>query len=361
MLTRYADAAVAYRDPSLSSDKQRMFRPKFGDTPLFEHHTTSLVFNDAPYHTRVRALIAGALKPQAVKAMEPSLVALINQLLDRVEAMGEFDIVGDFAMQIPLEVIGNLLRVPRDEREPLRDWSLNILGALEPTLTPEEEAAGNRSVTEFMDYLDRLIAARRKNLSDDPSDVLSALIRGDETGGKLSRKELLHNCIFLLNAGHETTTNLISSGAWLMMTRPSERQRLVRNPELAKSAVDEILRYESPNQLGNREVVNPFSIGDLILEPGAILQIGIGAANRDPAQFDRPDEFDISRRPNGHFAFATGAHACIGMSLARLEGRLALDALVRRFPKLRPLDARPAWRRRARFRGLESLRVAVDD
>jgi cytochrome P450 len=358
-LTRHADLERIYRDrTNFSSDKRAAFAPKFGvDSPLYAHHTTSLVFNDAPYHTRVRRQIVGALTPHVLKALEPAVVALVDRLLDGLEARGSGDLVTDFAAAIPVEVIGRLLGIPHDEREPLRNWSLAILGALEPVLTPEQQAFGERSVREFLDYLAKLVADRRRTPGGD-DDLLTRLIR-DETGGQpLSEHELLHNCIFLLNAGHETTTNLIGNGLELLMRHPGELERLRAQPELIQTCVEECLRFESPNQLGNRLVSAPVDIGGVHLAPGAYLTLGIGAANRDPAAFPDADRFEIGRTPNPHLAFAAGAHACAGMSVARLEGRVALLRAAQRFPRMQVSDT-PVRAERARFRGWKVLPVNV--
>jgi hypothetical protein len=358
-LTRHADLERIYRDrTNFSSDKRAAFAPKFGvDSSLYAHHTTSLVFNDAPYHTRVRRQIVGALTPHVLKALEPAVVALVDRLLDGLEARGSGDLVTDFAAAIPVEVIGRLLGIPHDEREPLRNWSLAILGALEPVLTPEQQAFGERSVREFLDYLTKLVADRRRTPGGD-DDLLTRLIR-DETGGQpLSEHELLHNCIFLLNAGHETTTNLIGNGLELLMRHPGELERLCAQPELIQTCVEECLRFESPNQLGNRLVSAPVDIGGVHLAPGAYLTLGIGAANRDPAAFPDADRFEIGRTPNPHLAFAAGAHACAGMSVARLEGRVALLRAAQRFPRMQVSDT-PVRAERARFRGWKVLPVNV--
>lgn len=358
LLTRYADLATAYRRPEFISDKKALFRPKFGDGPLYRHHTTSLVFNDPPYHTRVRSLIAGALKPQAVKAMESPLIGLVDGLLDKIEAKGSFDLIEDYAAQIPIEIIGNLLRVPREERGPLRGWSLLILGALEPRISDEALEAGNRAVDDFCEYLKGLVAERRKSLSDDVGDILSRLIIGESDGTRLSEEELLQNCIFLLNAGHETTTNLIGNGIHCLLTHPTELERLKREPELIKPTVEEVLRYESSNQLGNRMVSEDTDLGGKSMPAGTQVTLCIGAANRDPAQFPGPERFDISRTPNNHFAFATGRHACVGMPLARLEGRVAISKMIERFPQLH-LAGTAARQPRARFRGFKSVPLQI--
>jgi cytochrome P450 len=359
-LTRYRDLDAIYRDRShFSSDKRVAFAPRFGTgTPLFEHHTTSLVFNDPPLHTRVRRQIVGALTPATLKRMEPGLLAMIERLLDAIADKGAFDGIDDYAAAIPVGVIGNLLRVPADEREPLRDWSLAILGALEPTLTPAQLERGQRSVTDFLEYMGRLVADRRRHLLGD-DDVLSRLIR-EETGGEpLTPAELLHNCIFLLNAGHETTTNLIGNGLKLLLDHPAECARLRSSPSLAATAVEEVLRFESPNQFGNRLTVAPVTLPSGPIEAGSYLTLCIGAANRDPDEFPDADRFDISRSPNRHLAFAAGAHACAGMSVARLEGQLALTRMIARFPALRATGA-AVRSSRARFRGFVSLPLGVE-
>ena len=354
-LTRYDDLVAVYKNTTLfSSDKKREFAPKYGDSLLFEHHTTSLVFNDPPSHTRVRRLIMGALTPRAIAGMEPDLIALVDRLLDAMAAKGRVDLIEDFAAAIPIEVIGNLLGVPHDERAPLRGWSLAILGALEPVIGPEAFARGNEAVAEFLGYLDTLIARRTAEPGDPERDVLTRLILGETGGEKLTAKELLHNCIFLLNAGHETTTNLIGNGLVTLAANPDQKQRLIAEPALIKTAVEEILRYESSNQLGNRITTTEVEIGGIAMPANTSLTLCIGAANRDPMQFADPDRFDVSRSPNRHLAFASGPHQCAGMALARLEGAIALSRFLTRFPDY-VLDGPPQRGGRVRFRGYLSV------
>ncbi len=354
-LTRYAEVMQVYRDSDrFSSDKQAEFAPKFGATPLYDHHTSSLVFNDPPRHSRVRRLIAGALTPRAIAAMEPALTALVDRLLDRMAARGSVDLIEDFAAAIPVEVIGTLLGVPVAERAPLRGWSLAILGALEPTLSPAMHARGNRAVSQFLSYLEDLVARRRAAPGDPEQDVLTRLIAGEADGTRLSAAELLHNCIFLLNAGHETTTNLIGNALAALLDHPAERARLVAAPELMRSAVEEFLRFESSNQLGNRITTRPVTLGGVDLPAGTPVTLCIGAANRDPAQFPDPDRLDVARSPNRHVAFGAGIHACAGLSLARLEGTVAIGRFLARFPDYAAAGA-PVRGMRARFRGFLSL------
>jgi cytochrome P450 len=358
-LTRYDDLVTAYKNTrAYSSDKKKEFLPKYGDTPLYEHHTTSLVFNDPPAHTRVRRLIMGALSPRAIAEMEPDLIRLVDTLLDRIAAKGRFELIEDFASAIPVEVIGNLLDVPRDERGPLRDWSLAILGALEPVVSAEAAARGNKAVTDFLAYLETLVARRRARPGDPARDVLTRLIQGEDDGEKLTEKELMHNCIFLLNAGHETTTNLIGNGLVALLQHPAQKQRLLDHPEMIKTAVEEMLRYETSNQLGNRMTTEPVELGGIAMPAGTPVTLCIGAANRDPAQFPDPETFDIGRTPNRHLAFASGAHQCAGMALARLEGAIAVSRFLKRFPGY-ALDGEPERGGRVRFRGFLSVPCRV--
>lgn len=359
-LTRHLDLFRVYRDPRLfSSDKKELFKPLFGaDSPLYEHHTTSLVFNDPPLHTHVRKAMGDALSPRMITAMEPGLRVLVTKLLDDLGARAGFDLIEDFASVIPVEVIGNLLRVPHADRGRLRRWAGAILGALEFDLPQEKRDLGNACVTEFIEYLTDFVAERRRHLSDDPDDILSRLIRWESDGFRLSEQQLFHQCIFLLNAGHETTTNLIGNGVHALLTHPGEMARLCAEPGLINSAVEEFLRFESPVQLGNRVATEATTIGGVDIPAGAALTLCIGAANRDPDQYAEPDRLDVARNPRDHLAFGGGIHTCAGLSVARLEARIAIPALLDRLPGLR-LDGDPVRDRRARFRGFLSIPVAT--
>lgn len=378
-LTRYADLVAVYRDAqTFSSDKKVEFTPKYGaGAPLLEHHTTSLVFNDPPLHTRVRKLIMGALTRRAIADMEPGLIALVDGLLDAIEAKGGGDLIADFASAIPVEIIGNLLGVPHADRGPLREWSLAILGALEPRLTPAQEALGNRSVSEFTTYLTTLVAERRRHPGDPEHDVLTRLIQGENmkspdgfiAGEKLSKAELLQNCVFILNAGHETTTNLIGNALVALQEWPAAKDELLSKVKLSAPVqqgpeadlsieIDEFLRFESSNQLGNRRALRACTVGGVDLPEGALLTLCIGAANRDPAQFDHPEQLDLRRQNNRHLAFGFGIHQCAGLSLARLEGRIAVGRFLQRFPAYR-LTTAPVRGGRARFRGFLSAPFAT--
>jgi cytochrome P450 len=358
LLTRHEDVLAAYRSPQVSSDKQREFGPRLGQgSPIFEHHTTSLVFNDPPLHTRVRRLLTGALNQRAIARMEAGVLALVEGLLDRLADEPAPDLIEHLAAQIPVEVIGNLLAVPHAERGPLRDWSLAILSALEPAPDAALLARANAAVTGFTAYLRHLVAERTRHPGDPEVDVLTRLIQGD-ADGTLSETELLHNCIFLLNAGHETTTNLIGNGLHALLRHREQWDRLRAQPALLPTAVEELLRFESPLQLNNRLTTAPLVFSGHELPAGSFITLCIGAANRDEAVFAQPEQLDVGRKPNSHLAFGQGAHACSGMNVARLEARLALGAVLRRYPRL--AAAGEAVRdRRVRFRGLKHLPVSL--
>jgi cytochrome P450 len=362
-LTRYDDLVEIYRDArTWGSDKKASFKPNFGDSLLYEHHTTSLVFNDPPVHTRVRKLLAPTFTPRALEVMRSRIEALVDRLLDAAARRRTIDLIEEFAAAIPVQLIGDLLGIPQEERGPLRNWSLRILGALEPTLSPEQFEAGVTAVAEFKDFLRGQIARRHWERSADQGEILSKLVAASELSGgdgeRLSEAELLHNCIFLLNAGHETTTNLIGNGVDLLLRHPDALSDLAAHPDLIDGAVEEFLRMESSNQLGNRRAAAGAVIGGVDVPAGTYVHLCIGAANRDPSQFPEPDRLDLRRHPNRHLAFGGGIHICAGNSLARMEAQVAIGKLVARF---RTIERAGEFVRggRARFRGFMRYPVRV--
>ena len=364
-LTRYDDCLAVYRDTGTwSSDKKVDFRPNFADSLLYEHHTTSLVFNDPPYHTRVRKLLAPAFTPRALRTLQPRIETLVDRLLETAAETAEIDLITDFAAAIPVQLIGDMLGIPPDERGPLRGWSLAILGALEPLLSGQQFDTGVSAVADFKDYLNDIISRRLQTSHHDPAEILSKLIEASDYAAqgrddeRLSKLELIHNCIFLLNAGHETTTNLIGNAVDLLIRHPDAMRDLRDHPEALETAVEEFLRMESSNQLGNRRAVTDTVLGGISITAGTYVHIGIGAANRDPDQFADPDRLDIRRQPNRHLAFATGIHACAGMSLARMEAQVAIGKLLRRFARIEQAGV-PVRGGRARFRGFISYPVRL--
>jgi cytochrome P450 len=358
-LTRHAEVELIYKHRSMSSDKRVEFAPKFGDGALYRHHTTSLVFNDAPYHTRVRRLLAAAFTPRKLAEFEPMVKGIVERLLAALEGKHEFDVVDELAVPLPTEVIAHMLAVPASHRERLRDYSRLILGALDPVVPPERLAAGHEAVEQFGALMLELVRHRRAHPEGaGAGEVLASLVFGEIEGERLSDEELVQNCIFLLNAGHETTSSLVATGIALLIDHPDQAGRLRETPALIDTAVDEFLRFESPVQIGNRKTTEPVRLGDITVPEGTYLHTSIGGANRDPAVFAEPERLDIGRAPKPHLAFIAGRHACLGSALGRLEGRIAIGAFMRRFPAVRRAgDARLLGR--ARFRGYDRLPVAV--
>jgi cytochrome P450 len=358
-LTRYDDVLKVYQSRDMLSDKTEAFGEKFGQCPLHTHHTTSLIFNDPPYHTVVRKLISSAFTPRKLAEFEPLIEGIVDRLLDRVEDLGDLDLIHDFAKVLPTEIISFMLGIPEKHRARLRDYSLAILGALDPVVPEDRLAAGNQAVTEFSEILDDLINHRRANPDGaHKGEVLESLIFGEHDGRRLSQEELIQNCIFLLNAGHETTTSLVGNAVGLFLDHPGEHRRLLDDPALITSAVEEVLRFDSPLQIGNRLAGEDIQLHTETLPKGTYIHTSIAAANRDPEVFSDPDRFDIARKPNKQIAFITGIHVCLGATLARVEGRIAIGRLVQRFPNLKangPRERVPL----ARFRGWATLPVSV--
>ncbi len=358
-LTRYDDVVQSFKHPAMSSDKKVAFKPRFGDGPLYTHHTTSLVFNDPPIHTRVRKLLAAAFTPRKLAELEPVVERVIDDLLDKLDAMGEFEIIEDYALALPTQVISDMLGVPEEQRHLLRGYSNLILGALDPVVSPEALRAGEGAVEEFEEMLNELIAKRRENPGGSQiGEVLSALIFGEVDGERLSPVELVQNCIFLLNAGHETTANLIGNSIDMLLQAPDQLHRLRDDPQLIHGTIEESLRYQSPLQIGNRKAMEDVVFGETTIPAGSFIHCCIAAANRDPAQFNDPENVDITRSPNRQIAFGIGKHICMGNTLGRIEGRVAIGKFIDRFPNLRR-NGDSQLTPRVRFRGFDKLPVSV--
>jgi len=360
VLTCYADIVQTYRDPMIwSSDKRATFKPKFGNTPLFEHHTNSIVFIDPPDHTRIRRLFQSAFTRKALAAFVPRITSLVDEYLNRLEDQGQMEVVEEFSFCLPIEVVCDLLGVPRQDREFIRGWANAILTALEPTLVQKQLDDGNQAVVDFKQYLRDLIAYRRAHPHDaQDTEVLTILADAEADGKRLTEIELLHQCIFMLNAGHETSTNMITHGIHEMLLNPNQIDLLFENPDLIEPMVEEVLRYQAPIQINNRRANSDQILSGVTIPADTTVHMMINAANRDPAQFSNPDRFDITRRPNRHLSFGLGVHICAGNALARVEAQIAFQRLFRRFPKL-ALTIPAVIAPRLRFREVSSLHVSV--
>ena len=354
-VTCYDEVAAVLNGRAMSSDKKAPLSGVFGpDAPIYEHHANVMVFLDPPDHPRVRGLVAHAFRTRALASWEPKVEQAVDELLSDALVDGEMDLIGDFAYLLPLTVIGQMLGVPTDDRERFKTWGASVTASLEPNPSQEVIDRANAAVEDFKGYLGELADRRRRKPGD---DLMSILVSAEEDGQALTEVELLHNAAFLLNAGHETTSNLIGSGMDALFRHPDQLELLRERPDLVPSAVEEMLRFDSPNQIGGRLALEDVTLRDTTVPANTFVWVSNGAANRDAAAWQEPDRFDITRNPNPHLAFGHGPHLCLGAALARLEARVALQRLVR-FGDLRPA-AQPVRRPRARHRGFLSYPVAV--
>jgi pimeloyl-[acyl-carrier protein] synthase len=361
VLTRHADVSMVLRDARfrVSNDnlEQDPFAAQRQSSPYAKWFQKSLLELDPPVHTRLRSLVSRAFTPRAIEAMRPRIAAIVDELLDAVAQRGHMDLITDLAYPLPVTVIAEMLGVPAEDRDHFKRWSDDLGAALDPILTPEVLKRADRSTLELQEYLAGIVAARRRQPRE---DLISALIAVQEQGDTLSDEELYATCMLLLAAGNETTTNLIGNGMLALLRNPDQLQRLREDPCLIEPAVEELLRYDSPVQMTGRIATEALEIGGKPVKKGEFVITLLGAANRDPEQFPNPDRLDIARTPNRHVSFGMGIHFCLGAPLARVEGAIAINALVSRLPGMRLTQSNPAWRKTILLRGLTSLPVTFE-
>ena len=346
VLTNYEDVDMVLRDHRRFGNEGR----DFGYIPYI-----SMLDLDPPAHTRIRSLVSRGFTPRSVAALEPRVRQRVDELLDALEGRHRIDLIQDFAFPLPIIVIAELLGVPPEEREQFNEWSNIVSLTVDPLLNETQISQVRRTIGELFEYFDSVAQARRQNPQD---DLVSVLANAEEDGERLSREDLLINLVLFLAAGNETTRNLIGNGALALLRHPEQLQRLRDNPDLLDTAIDELLRYDSPVQLDSRIVREPLEIGGKKIKPGQRTLCVLGAANRDPAAFPDPDILDISRGAGNHLAFGRGIHYCLGAPLARLEGRIAFEALLSRYHTL-TLAEDPCYRDQVTLRGLEALWLDV--
>ena len=349
----YEDIAALLRDRRLGRDLDGAAKPD-PRTPFGWLHAHSLMEKEPPDHTRLRGLVNKAFTPARVEALRPLIERTAHRLLDEVVQRGEMDLLADFAEPLPVLVIADLLGVPQEVRPRLRPWSNRIVAMYELSPSPEDAHCANRAVTEFAACL-RGLAAERKLQPQD--DLISALVAAEEQGSRLSEDELIATCILLLNAGHEATVNAIANGMLALFHHPDQYALLRRSPQLLKSAVEEMLRYDSPLQLFRRWVREDVEYKGNGLRKGGQAALLYAAGNRDPARFPDPHRFDITRSDNPHLTFGMGIHYCVGAPLARLEMQVAVQALLERLPNLRLAQEAVEYRPGYVIRGLKALPV----
>ncbi|MBM4441119.1 MAG: cytochrome P450 [Candidatus Rokubacteria bacterium] len=357
VLTRYDDVVASLRDPRLLKEAIPAFvAARLGVEPT-PKSSMSMLDRDPPDHTRLRGLVSTAFTPRVVEKLRPHVQEIVDGLIERVAGKGEMDLIEDFAYPLPVIVICEMLGVPVADQERFKGWGLDIARGLDTVLLPPDSDVSKRAQAArhaLAEYFRALIAERRARPQD---DLLSGLVAAEQQGDVLSEDDLLSTCILLLIAGHETTVNLIGNGTRALLRHPDQLQRLREHPELIGTAVEELLRFDGPVQRTARVPSADVTFGGKTIKAGSMIMPFISAADRDPAQFPDPDRLDIGRTENRHIAFGWGIHFCLGAPLARVEGQIAINTLVRRLPKLALASETPEYRVSLTLRGLERLPV----
>lgn len=365
ILTRYADVKAVLRDPRFSVDKlaghlkdKGSYLKQQRDLNTVALFTSKwLIFLEPPDHTRLRKLVSKAFSPGVVERLRPYIQDIVDELIDKVQDKRGMDIISDLASPLPVTVIAKMLGVPESDRSALHQWSNDLSRILDPLLPLETYEHLNQVVVEFTEYFRGLFAERRKRPKE---DLISALIAAREQGDKLSEDELLSTCMLLFFAGEETTVDTIGNGILALLRHPDQMEKLKREPAIIQTAVEELLRYDSPVQHTQRIATENVEIGGKTIEAGDKVVVCLGAANRDPAQFSDPDRLDLTRRENCHLAFADGIHSCLGAALARLNSQIAINTLVQRLPDIKLQKDTLEWRKNIVIRGLKALPVTFD-
>ena len=361
VLTRYDDVAAVLTDSRFSADRRRA-RNRFAEEIARREEefgpfgrTRTMLTSDPPEHTRLRRLVSKAFTPRMVEGLRPRIRGIVDELLDAVAESGRMDVIRDLAYPLPVIVIAEMLGVPPEHRDQFKHWSDEIVGVLGGPLVPQETLERSRvAVHELAEYLHSVIAERRR---EPHQDLISGLISAEEQGQILSEDEMLATAMLLLVAGNETTTNLIGNGMLSLLRNPEQMDKLRGDLSAVPAAVEELLRYDGPVQATGRVAMEEVEIGGQRVTQGQAVLTVLGAANRDPARFERPDELDVDREPNEHVAFGDGIHFCLGAPLARAEGQIAFETLLRRFdrPHLETNDL--LWGGSFILRGLRSLPI----
>lgn len=361
VLTRYAEVAAALHDPRLSAARTGW---EVGELPDGEREALASLlgrlsrwmgFLDPPDHTRLRGLVHKAFTPRVIEALRPHAQRIVDGVLDRVRETQCMDVIRDLAYPLPVIVIAEMLGLPVEDRERLKGWSDDLAGFVGQFDFPREKLPRlARSLVELKAYLGEVAAERRRRPG---SDLISGLLAAEEKGDVLDKEELLANCVLLLFAGHETTTELIGNGLTALLRHPEQLAKLRADPSLIGSAVEELLRYDSPAQITVRAAREDLETGGKRIREGESVILMLGAANRDPGQFPEPDRLEIARRENPHVAFGRGIHFCLGAALARLEGQIAIGAVIRRLPGIRLASDTLEWKPSQALRGLRALPV----
>ncbi|MEE8475488.1 MAG: cytochrome P450 [Myxococcota bacterium] len=359
-LSRYEDCAAVLKDPAFSVRRmelpamQRMVAPLRED--FREMITRNLLMLDPPDHTRLRALVGKAFTPRVVERLRPRIQAIVDELLDGVEAAGEMDLIRDFAYPLPVIVIAEMLGVPASDRARFIAWSNRLVAIVDPITSPETLESVQPAFHEMAAYLRGICEERRREPRD---DLISALVAAEEQGDALTPAELISTCSIILGAGYETTASILGNSVMALLRNPGERKRLQDDPSLIASAVEEFLRYDPPVQATDRIAMRDCEIGGKRIRKGSLVVTLLAAANRDPARFPDPERLDLGRQDNAHLSFSHGVHFCLGAQLARAELQIALGTLLRRFPDFDGDPSTDAWRPSITLRGLTTLPLTL--
>ena len=355
VFTRYADADVILRDHGrFGNDPRKGTLSPLQRAMLPPAHEYSMLVLDPPDHTRLRALVRDAFAPRAVNALESRIRGIMGALLDDIHDPSSFDLMEAVARPLPVLVIAGVLGLPPRDWRQFKAWSAQRARLLEPRIGWREGWAGKRMSRAFAAYVQPIIAERRAAPRE---DILGTLVRARENGAPLPERETVNMLRLLLAAGSETAANLIGNGALALLRHPGELQRLREDPALIPAAVEEMLRYDPPVQTVFRRVLVDCEVNGFRLRKRDNVAVLLGAANRDPEEFEDPDRLDVGRDQRPHLSFGSGIHYCLGASLARLQGRIAFEMLLERFRSIRLLQDRPRYRPSVILRGLESLPV----
>lgn len=351
-LTRHEDCSELLRDNRLGHGV--MGEPSAERRPLFNMQSNWLLFKNPPDHTRLRGLVYKAFTPRMVEQLRSVIQRITDELLAKVQTNHQMELIADLAYPLPVTAIAEMLGIPEQDRHTFHEWSDALARSLDLTEDPAVYDRATAAAATFTAYLRELTARRRV---EPHNDLISALVAVEEAGDHLSEAELYGTCSLLLIAGHETTINLIGNGTLALLRHPEQLRLLQQKPTLIKTAIEELLRYDSPVQMTSRIVLEPLEISGQVFERGREVSFMLGAANHDPAVFANPATLDITRKNNPHLAFGSGIHYCLGAPLARLEGQIALETLFRRMPNLALTTETPSYRDNYVLRGLEVLPV----
>jgi cytochrome P450 len=353
---RHADVAEVLQDRRFGAMGVRYYEQQgWNEGPYIDWVRRTLVFLDPPDHDRLRELLSRAFTPRQVARVRPITGEIASQLASEAARAGEVDLYDAFAQRLPLQVICQLLGIPSIDHAEVGEWTA-ALSLATATPTPEARVAADRAMLAFDDYVGRLVAERRARPGD---DLLSALIGVEAQGERLAKDELVAMVVQLLYAGHETTRNLIGNGLFTLLRSPAELARLRGDPALLPRAVEEMLRYEPPILFVSRVALADVELAGVAVRKGDLVHLGLASANRDPEHFADPDRFDVGRVENRHLTFGWGMHFCLGASIARMEGRVAFETLLARFPRIELVGPPPPWAPATALRTLERFPVRL--